>query len=109
MRRVRTRYGTRMRGSFVLTSFALATLAIAPPVAAQVRTGVDVLVANGCATLRGQKVGLITNHTGRTSDGRRTVDVLHQAGQVELIALFSPEHGWQGIVVRPVHAVILTG
>ena len=77
-------------------------MAIAPAIAAQVRAGVDVLVADGCAPLRGQRVGLITNHTGRTSDGRRTVDVLHQAAKVELVALFSPEHGWQGVVDKKV-------
>ncbi|MFY9344083.1 MAG: DUF1343 domain-containing protein [Planctomycetota bacterium] len=63
---------------------------------AQVRTGIDVLAANGCEPLRNRKVGLITNHTGRTAAGARTVDVLHQAKDVTLVALFSPEHGWEG-------------
>jgi uncharacterized protein YbbC (DUF1343 family) len=63
-----------------------------------VATGIDVLIAHGCKPLAGKKVGLITNHTGRASDGRRTVDVLHTAEGVTLAALFSPEHGWEGIV-----------
>jgi len=67
-------------------------------VGAQVRTGVDMLAAEDCAQLRGRKVGLITNHTGRTADGRRTVDVLADSKHVELVALFSPEHGWQGVL-----------
>ena len=83
--------------SLLLVSWpALAPALLAPPAAAQVATGVDVLAAHGCRALRGKKVGLITNHTGRTADGRRTVDVLHRADGVELVALFSPEHGWQG-------------
>ncbi len=65
---------------------------------AQVRTGVDVLAESGCKALAGRKVGLITNHTGRTADGRRTVDVLAAAKNVELVALFSPEHGWDGVL-----------
>ena len=69
-----------------------------PPAATPVRTGIDVLAADGCAQLAGRKVGLITNHTGRTADGRRTVDVLHTAKDVTLVALFSPEHGWDGVL-----------
>jgi uncharacterized protein YbbC (DUF1343 family) len=67
-----------------------------PPLVAQVRTGVDVLAKDGCRTLHGRKVGLVTNHTGRTRDGRRTVDVLHGCQELTLVALYSPEHGWDG-------------
>lgn len=84
----------------VLTALTAATAPAPAQVQAQVQvqTGIDVLAANGCAQLQGRKVGLITNHTGRTRDDRRTVDVLHQAEGVELVALFSPEHGWEGLV-----------
>ncbi len=68
--------------------------------AAKVRVGIDVLEAEGFAPLRGKRVGLITNQTGRTSDGRRTVDVLAAAEGVKLVALFSPEHGWEGQVAE---------
>jgi len=91
-----------MRAPWILTALGLALGALAPPLAAQVKTGVDVLQAEGCASLRGQTVGLITNHTGRTSTGRRTVDVLANAKGVELVALFSPEHGWQGVLDKKV-------
>jgi len=60
--------------------------------------GIDVLASDGCAMLEGRKVGLITNHTGRSHDGTRTVDVLANANGVTLVALFSPEHGWEGKV-----------
>ena len=69
---------------------------------AQVQPGIDVLVAEDCAQLRGRKIGLITNHTGITRSGRRTVDVLHEANDVTLVSLFSPEHGWLGLVDKKV-------
>src|SRR6202158_5957825 len=45
---------------------------------------------------RNTHVGLITTHTGLDSQGRSTVDVLSHAAGVQLIALFSPEHGLAG-------------
>lgn len=69
----------------------------ARPVArvAQVDTGLDVMADGRFAALRGQRVGLITNHTGMSRDGRRNLDVMLQAG-VRVAALFSPEHGIAG-------------
>jgi len=64
--------------------------------AARVQTGLDVLESQKFAPLRGKHVGLITNHTGLDSQGRSTVDVLSHASGVQLIALFSPEHGLAG-------------
>ncbi len=63
---------------------------------AQVLNGIDVLVRDGFAPLRGRKVGLITNHTGRDREGRTTIDLLFRAPEVKLVALFSPEHGIRG-------------
>lgn len=61
------------------------------------RPGIDRLLAEGPGPLRGLRVGLITNHTGRTGDGSRsTIDVLHEHPDLELVALFSPEHGIRG-------------
>ncbi len=59
-------------------------------------TGVDELVASGFRVLVGRRVGLITNHTGRAGDGGSLVDVLITAGTFDLVALFSPEHGFAG-------------
>src|SRR5690554_7558190 len=42
----------------------------------------------------GKKVGLITNQTGVDSNLKTTVDIL--MGKVDLIALYSPEHGIRG-------------
>jgi len=62
----------------------------------KVKTGLDVLEAESFAPLEGQRVGLITNHTGLDAEGRRTLEVFHKAPGVRLVALFSPEHGLQG-------------
>jgi uncharacterized protein YbbC (DUF1343 family)/CubicO group peptidase (beta-lactamase class C family) len=59
------------------------------------QNGIDVLVATGFLPLRGKRVGLITNHTGITVDGKRNIDVMKAAG-VNLVAIFSPEHGISG-------------
>ncbi|MBZ5543052.1 MAG: DUF1343 domain-containing protein [Acidobacteriia bacterium] len=62
----------------------------------RVETGIDVLEAEDFAPLAGLRVGLITNHTGRDREGRRTIDVLHDARGVKLKAIFGPEHGFTG-------------
>jgi uncharacterized protein YbbC (DUF1343 family)/CubicO group peptidase (beta-lactamase class C family) len=61
-----------------------------------VKTGIDILVEQNFAPLAGLRVGLITNHTGRDSQGRRTIDLLHAAPHVTLKVIFSPEHGLAG-------------
>ena len=62
---------------------------------ARVENGVDRTQALGGA-LRGSRVGLITNHTGLSKDGRSTIDVIAALPDVELVALFGPEHGIRG-------------
>jgi uncharacterized protein YbbC (DUF1343 family) len=64
--------------------------------AARVQTGLDVLESQKFASLRGKHVGLITNHTGLDSQGRSAMDLLSHVPGVQLIALFSPEHGLAG-------------
>ena len=63
-----------------------------------VRCGIDVLVEEGFRPLRNRKIGLVTNHTGRTRGGASTIDVLFRAPGVKLVKLFSPEHGIRGEV-----------
>jgi uncharacterized protein YbbC (DUF1343 family) len=58
--------------------------------------GIDVLEAEKFAPLKGKHVGLITNHTGVDFQGRTTIDALAHAPGVQLVALFSPEHGIAG-------------
>jgi len=73
-----------------------------PPVPVQpaqpVLAGIDALRADGFAALKGLRVGLLTNHTGRARDGAATIDLLASAPGVTLVSLFSPEHGIRGIL-----------
>jgi uncharacterized protein YbbC (DUF1343 family)/CubicO group peptidase (beta-lactamase class C family) len=64
--------------------------------AAPTRTGLDRLVAEAFAPLRGRSVGLVTNQTGIDAHGRRGIDLLASAPGVRLRAVFSPEHGLTG-------------
>jgi uncharacterized protein YbbC (DUF1343 family) len=65
---------------------------------AQVKPGLEVLLQDSIHVLRGKRVGLITNHTGRDRQGRRNVDLLHGAAGVQLVALYGPEHGFGGAI-----------
>jgi uncharacterized protein YbbC (DUF1343 family) len=58
--------------------------------------GIDVLQRDDFVSLRGQRVGLITNHTGLNRDGQATADLLHAHPNVRLTTLFGPEHGIRG-------------
>jgi len=73
----------------LLTGFACSA-------ADSVMCGIDVLQQNGFRQLTGQRIGLITNHTGLNRGGVNTVKLLHDAPNVSLTALFSPEHGFEG-------------
>ena len=70
----------------------------AVPVQGTVQTGAAVLATNGFKLLPGQRVGLITNQTGRVGV-THLADLLHAAPGVRLAAIFGPEHGFRGIGV----------
>jgi len=61
-----------------------------------VQPGLDVLEGERFAPLKGRHVGLITNHTGVDFNGKSSIELLAHAPGVELVALFSPEHGIAG-------------
>jgi len=63
---------------------------------AQVLPGIDILAQRNFDLLQGKRVGLITNQTGRSASGSSTIDLLATAPGVQLVALFSPEHGIRG-------------
>ena len=65
-----------------------------PPVV----SGLDSLRADRFAQLRGKRVGLVTNHTGRARDGATAIDLMFEAKEMRLAALFSPEHGIRGVL-----------
>lgn len=71
-------------------------LAAAAPAQAALLAGIDVLERSDFELLRGKRVGVITNHTGSDYAGRSTVDLLFASKKLELVAIFSPEHGFRG-------------
>ncbi|WP_139149118.1 exo-beta-N-acetylmuramidase NamZ family protein [Metabacillus idriensis] len=82
---------------------ALSALPAAKDVAAhkekkknKVLPGVEVLLEDQKDLLKGKKVGLITNPTGIDSKLTSIVDLLHNDPDIELTALFGPEHGVRG-------------
>jgi len=66
--------------------------------ARQVKTGIEVLRSQNFRPLEGKRVGLITNPTGVDNRLKSTIDILFEAPNVKLVALFGPEHGVRGDV-----------
>ena len=74
------------------------------PAASRVRPGIDVLLSDSLALVRGKRVGLVTNQTGITTRTAgaggdstvTTVALLHAHPDLDLVALYSPEHGLSG-------------
>jgi uncharacterized protein YbbC (DUF1343 family)/CubicO group peptidase (beta-lactamase class C family) len=106
---LRARLGTLAAEAITDFNFAYVPGALArheaPPRPAQVASnlvplktlnGIDVLAKGHFALLRGLRVGLVTNHTGQDRQRNSTIDLLQQAPEVHLKALFSPEHGIRG-------------
>lgn len=65
---------------------------------AQVKTGIEVLRDNGFQGLEGKRVALLTNPSGVDSQLQSTVDIFCEAENINLVALFAPEHGVRGDV-----------
>lgn len=64
----------------------------------RIQTGIEVLKQSNFKLLEGKRVGLITNPTGVDNQLKSTIDILHEAPNVNLVALFGPEHGVRGDV-----------
>lgn len=62
----------------------------------RVKTGIEVLREQGYKSLKGLRVGLVTNPTGVDSRLQSTADILHQAEEIRMVALYGPEHGVRG-------------
>lgn len=81
-----------MRNLFTIALAGILTTALQ----AQVKTGIEVLRENNFKLLEGKKVGLITNPTGVDRNLKSTLDILFEAPNVKLAALYGPEHGIRG-------------
>lgn len=86
------------------TKPARARDAAAAPAAAPVEQlppvmlGIDVLEADSFRAIAGKKIGLLTHPAGVSRRGESTIDVLRRAPNVKLVALFAPEHGFEGTI-----------
>lgn len=69
----------------------------------QVKTGIEVLRERNFDVLQGKRVGLCTNPTGVDRNLVSTIDILHDAENVNLVALYGPEHGVRGNVYAGDH------
>lgn len=69
---------------------------------APVLTGIDILERDNFEALAGQRIALLTNQTGIDRDGTSTIRLLHDANNVSLVQIFSPEHGPNGELDVPV-------
>lgn len=76
----------------LLSVMSLSTTAKAP----KVLTGIDMLERQNFKPLQGKRIGLITNPTGVNRYLKSTIDILHDAPNVQLVALYGPEHGVRG-------------
>lgn len=63
---------------------------------AELLLGSDVLAARNFRSLEGKRVGLLTNPSGVNRAGISTIELLHKASNVNLVALFAAEHGVYG-------------
>lgn len=63
-----------------------------------VKTGIEVLRDRGFDVLVGKRVGLVTNPSGVDRYLNSTIDILFNAPEVNLVALYGPEHGVRGDV-----------
>ena len=86
--------GVTVLGSWVAACGGAAAPEVVPERVAA-RPGLEVLLGDSAALVAGKRVGLITNQSGVDAAGVSGVDRL-LAGGVQLVALFSPEHGFRG-------------
>src|SRR5204863_6074117 len=84
-------------------AFVLAVAAVSPaagqspaPARATVRPGIEMLLADVPAALRGKRVGLITNQSATDNAGAPDIDLIAAHKDLKLVALFAPEHGIRG-------------
>lgn len=88
--------GVRLEKTLLLLFLCLSLGAQAQKI--HIKTGIEVLKSQNFRYLEGKRVGLITNPTGVDNELRSTIDILHEAPNVNLVALYGPEHGVRGDV-----------
>ncbi len=66
---------------------------ILSPKVSIVKTGADRLLSDFSDLIKNKRVGILTNHTGRLTDGTHIVNAIAESGIATLAALYGPEHG----------------
>ena len=66
------------------------------PTAGKVLLGSDRLFRDSSSLIAGKRVGILTNHTGRLSDGRLIIGAMADSGICTIHSLYGPEHGIDG-------------
>lgn len=91
----------RLTGLLVILAAGLSAGGCQPQPAAAMRPvagvipGIEVLLADSLSLVAGRRVGFVSNMAAVDRFGTSGVDRLREAG-VDLVALFSPEHGFRG-------------
>lgn len=88
---------------FVLLITTMMSCTNTTPVSTKVKVGLDVLEEQNFQLLVGKRVGLCTNPTGVDGQLRTTIDIFHEAPNVNLVALYGPEHGVRGNIYAGAH------
>ena len=83
--------------------WVITLLTISTFCSAQVKLGIEMLRERNFDILQGKRVGLCTNPTGVDRNLVSTIDILHDAKNVNLVALYGPEHGVRGNVYAGDH------
>jgi uncharacterized protein YbbC (DUF1343 family) len=83
-------------GSVPPAADPLAEPAAESPARAAVVPGLEVLLRDSSHLVRGKRVGFLTNQSAVTSSGESGIDLLHASPEVNLVALYGPEHGLRG-------------
>ena len=92
-----------MKKNILYFSFFTALFFFSSTLEARVYTGLEVFMSKYKNLVKGKRVGLITNQTGRDAKGRSSIDLLYNSPNVNLVALFAPEHGIRGIIKAGEH------
>lgn len=82
--------------SKILFFFLIFFISIYQINAEKIKLGIDVLIENDFLPLKNKKIGLLTNQSGRNSDGVLTAEILAKTDKLKLKYIFVPEHGLFG-------------
>lgn len=77
----------------IIMLFSFGSVAQAP----KFKLGNEVLLEKYEHLLQGKRVGLITNQSGVNSQGNSLIEIFAKNDNINMVALYSPEHGIDGI------------